>query len=143
MLKENDEKVSLLFTSPPYCAITDYYADQWLRLWLLGGSEKLVYSKEKYKGRFEKRDEYYELLDTVISKCTEILSDDAVICVRTDARKFTLETTLEVLKKNFPNYSITKRVSKLKRKSMSQTALYGNKSSKPAEVDIIMKRIKR
>ena len=143
ILKGNDEKVSLLFTSPPYCAITDYYADQWLRLWLLGGSEKLVYSKEKYKGRFEKRDEYYELLDTVFSKCTEIMSDDAVICVRTDARKFTLETTLEVLKKNFSDYSIIKRVSKLKKKSMSQTILYGNKSSKPAEVDIIMKRIKK
>ena len=71
------------------------------------------------------------------------MSDDAIICVRTDARKFTLETTLEVLKKNFPDYSLSKRVSKLKKDSMSQTALYGNKSSKPAEVDIIMKRIKK
>ena len=143
LLKGNDEKVSLLFTSPPYCAITDYYADQWLRLWLLGGSEKLVYSKEKYKGRFDKQDEYYELLDTVFSKCTELMSDDAIICVRTDARKFTLDTTLAVLKKNFPDYSISKRVSKLKKDSMSQTALYGNKSSKSAEVDIIMKRNKK
>ena len=143
MLKENDEKVSLLFTSPPYCAITDYYADQWLRLWLLGGSEKLVYSKEKYKGRFEKQDEYYDLLDTVFSKCAKLMSDDATICVRTDARKFTLDTTLEVLRKNFPDYSLSKRVSKLKKDSMSQTVLYGNKSSKPAEVDIIMKRIKK
>lgn len=141
-LKRNEEKISLLFTSPPYCAITDYYADQWLRLWLLGGSEKLVYSKEKYKGRFDKQNEYYELLDTVFSKCTELMSDDAIICVRTDARKFTLDTTLAVLKKNFPDYSISKRVSKLKKDSMSQTALYGNKSSKPAEVDIVMKRIR-
>ena len=141
-LKRNEEKISLLFTSPPYCAITDYYADQWLRLWLLGGSEKLVYSKEKYKGRFDKQNEYYELLDTVFSKCTELMSDDAIICVRTDARKFTLDTTLAVLKKNFPDYSISKRISKLKKDSMSQTALYGNKSSKPAEVDIVMKRIR-
>lgn len=142
-LKRNEEKISLLFTSPPYCAITDYYADQWLRLWLLGGSEKLVYSKEKYKGRFEKQNDYYELLDTVFSKCTGLMSNNAIICVRTDARKFTLETTLEVLKKNFPDYSISKRVSKLKKNSISQTTLYGNKSSKPAEVDIIMKRTKR
>ncbi|MBR5920507.1 MAG: site-specific DNA-methyltransferase [Bacteroidales bacterium] len=142
MIKENNEKVSLLFTSPPYCAITDYYADQWLRLWLLGGSERLVYSKEKYKGRFDKRDDYYELLDNVFSKCSKLMSDDAIVFVRTDARKFTLEATLEVLKKNFPDYSVSKRLSKLKKGSMSQTALYGNKSSKPAEVDIIMKRIK-
>ena len=71
------------------------------------------------------------------------MSNNAIICVRTDARKFTLETTLEVLKKNFPDYSISKRVSKLKKNSISQTTLYGNKSSKPAEVDIIMKRTKR
>lgn len=142
LLTENNEKISLLFTSPPYCAITDYYADQWLRLWLLGGSEKLIYSKEKYKGRFEKQDEYYELLDTVFSKCANLMSDNAVIYVRTDARKYTLETTIEVLKKNFPDYSFSKRVNRLKKNSMSQTTLYGNKSSKPAEVDILMKRIK-
>ena len=82
------------------------------------------------------------MLDTVFSKCTELMSDDVTICVRTDARKFTLDTTLAVLKKNFPDYSISKRVSKLKKDSISQTALYGNKSSKPAEVDIVMRRIR-
>lgn len=143
LLKNNNEKVSLLFTSPPYCGITNYYADQWLRLWLLGEPEKLIYSKEKYKGRFEKQQEYYELLDTVFSKCKKLMSDDSIICVRTDARKYTLNTTLDILKKNFPDYSISKRVNNLKKHSISQTTLYGNKSSKPAEVDIVLKRIKR
>lgn len=143
LLKESNEKISLLFTSPPYCAITDYHADQWLRLWLLGGSEKLVYSKEKYKGRFGKQDEYQELLDTVFSKCKELMSDNAIIYVRTDAREFTLETTLKVLKNHFPDYAISKRVNKLRKNSKSQTILYGNKSSKPAEVDIILKRNKK
>jgi hypothetical protein len=69
------------------------------------------------------------------------MSDDAIICIRTDARKFTLNTTLEILKKNFPDYTISKHMNKLKKKSVSQTALYGNKSSKPAEVDIILRRI--
>lgn len=142
LLEENKEKVSLLFTSPPYCAITDYHADQWLRLWLLGGNEKLTYSKEKNKGRFGNHEEYYELLDTVFSKCSELMSDDAVVFVRTDAREFTLNTTLQILKKNFPDYTISKRLNKLKKKSMSQTVLYGNKSSKPAEVDIVLRRIK-
>lgn len=141
-LKENKEKASLLFTSPPYYSITDYHADQWLRLWLLGGDEKLTYSKEKYKGRFVNQEEYYELLDTVFSKCSELMSDDAVVFVRTDAREFTLNATLQILKKNFPDYTISTRLSKLKKKSMSQTVLYGNKSSKPAEVDILLRRIK-
>lgn len=142
LLEENKEKVSLLFTSPPYYSITDYHADQWLRLWLLGGDEKLTYSKEKYKGRFVNQEEYYELLDTVFSKCSELMSDDAVVFVRTDAREFTLNATLQILKKNFPDYTISTRLSKLKKKSMSQTVLYGNKSSKPAEVDIMLRRIK-
>ena len=30
-------KANVLFTSPPYRAITNYHYDQWLRLWLLGG----------------------------------------------------------------------------------------------------------
>lgn len=141
-LKENNEKISLLFTSPPYYSITDYHADQWLRLWLLGGDEKLTYSKEKYKGRFVNQEEYYVLLDTVFSKCSELMSDDAVVFVRTDAREFTLNATLQILKKNFPDYTISKRLNKLKKKSMSQTVLYGNTSSKPAEVDILLRRIK-
>ena len=68
------------------------------------------------------------------------MSENAIIYVRTDAREFTLDTTLEILKKHFPDYGISKRVSKLKKNSKSQTILYGNKSSKPAEVDIILKR---
>ena len=28
----------LLFTSPPYCGVTNYHYDQWLRRWLLGGT---------------------------------------------------------------------------------------------------------
>lgn len=141
-LKENNKKVSLLFTSPPYCSITDYHIDQWLRLWLLGGDEKPTYSKEKYKGRFGNQEEYYELLDTVFSKCSELMSEDAIICIRTDARKFTLNTTLEILKKNFPDYTISKHMNRLKKNSVSQTALYGNTSTTQAEVDIILKRVK-
>src|SRR5262249_28880825 len=33
-------KSRLLFTSPPYYGVTNYFYDQWLRLWLLGGSNK-------------------------------------------------------------------------------------------------------
>lgn len=142
-LKKRGERVSLLFTSPPYCSITDYHADQWLRLWLLGGDEKYVYSKDKYKGRFKDQGEYYVLLDDVFSKCKHMMSDDAVVYVRTDARKYTLDTTIEILKKHFSDYSFFKRINVLKAKNTSQTLLYGNKTSKAAEVDIIMRRQKK
>lgn len=139
-LHKNEEKISLLFTSPPYFGLTDYFADQWLRMWLLGGKEVLEYSKEKYKRRFSNHLDYRNLLDKVFEKCSKIMSDQAVVYVRTDARNFTLQTTIEILKKHFPDYTFSQRRSKLKNKSNSQTILYGNKSSKPIEVDIILRR---
>ena len=37
--KTQTAKASLLFTSPPYQGVVNYHADQWLRLWLLGGPD--------------------------------------------------------------------------------------------------------
>ena len=37
--KCQQSQVKLLITSPPYSNVTNYYYDQWLRLWLLGGPE--------------------------------------------------------------------------------------------------------
>jgi DNA modification methylase len=138
--KEHDIKFSLLFTSPPYCSITDYHADQWLRLWMLGSSENLQYFKEKHKGRFTSRQKYYELLDSVFRSCAEMMEADATIYVRTDARQFTFDTTLEILKKHFPNHQVKVRKKPLKEDTRTQTKLFGDKSMKPGEVDIILTR---
>jgi DNA modification methylase len=138
--KEHDIKFSLLFTSPPYCSITDYHADQWLRLWMLGGSENPQYFKEKHKGRFINKQEYYDLLDSVFRLCSEIMEDGATVYVRTDARQFTFDTTLEILKKHFPNHQVKVRKKPLKEDTRTQTKLFGDKSMKPGEVDIILTR---
>jgi DNA modification methylase len=137
---EHDIKFSLLFTSPPYCSITDYHADQWLRLWMLGGSENPQYFKEKHKGRFVNKQEYYDLLDSVFGLCSEMMEEDATVYVRTDARQFTFDTTLEILKKHFPNHQVKVRKKPLKEDTRTQTKLFGDKSMKPGEVDIILIR---
>ena len=135
---ENDIKFSLLFTSPPYCSITDYHADQWLRLWLLGGSENPQSLKDKHKGRFINKQDYYDLLDSVFGLCTKIMKTKSTIYVRTDKREFTFNSTLEILQKHFPKHK-TQIVDKpLKADTKTQTKLYGDKSMKPGEVDIIM-----
>jgi DNA modification methylase len=138
--KENDIKFSLLFTSPPYCSITNYHADQWLRLWMLGGAENPQHFKEKHKGRFVNKKEYYDLLDAVFGLCSEIMEGDATVYVRTDARQFTIDTTLEVLKKHFPNHQVTIQKKPLRENARTQTKLFGDKSMKPGEVDIILTR---
>lgn len=136
--KDNDIKFSLLFTSPPYYSITDYHADQWLRLWLLGGTENPQSLKDKHKGRFINKEEYYNLLDSVFGQCAEMMDKNSTIYVRTDAREFTLNTTKEILKKYFPKHIMRVVKKPLKEDTKTQTKLYGDKSMKPGEVDIIL-----
>jgi hypothetical protein len=137
---ENDIKFSLLFTSPPYCSITDYHADQWLRLWLLGGTENPQSLKEKHKGRFVNKQEYYDLLDNVFGLCSKMMKTKSTIYVRTDKREFTFNSTREILNKHFPKHKETIIEKPLKEDTKTQTKLYGDKSMKPGEVDIIMRK---
>ena len=137
---ENNIKFSLLFTSPPYYSITDYHTDQWLRLWLLGGAENPQSLKEKHKGRFVNRQEYYDLLDNVFGLCAKMMEEKSTIYVRTDKREFTLNSTLEILRKHFPDHIETIIDKPLLENTKTQTKLYGDKSMKPGEVDIIMIR---
>ena len=138
--KKNNKKYSLLFTSPPYCSITDYHADQWLRLWLLGGSENPQSIKEKHKGRFVNKQEYYNLLDNVFGLCAKMMKAKSTIYVRTDRRDFTYNSTLEILKRHFPEHTKKIVYKPLTSETKTQTKLFGDKSMKPGEVDIIMKK---
>jgi hypothetical protein len=127
----------LLFTSPPYSAVTSYYFDQWLRLWMLGDAATPSRAGARWKSRFENRDEYRKLIETVFLQSARLMASDAVIYVRTDAREFTRNVTLEALRNAFPGKKLTIR--KQPFKNRTQTALYGDPSKKPGEVDIILK----
>ena len=64
------------------------------------------------------------------------MSKEAVVVVRTDAREFTLSTTIEALQVAFPNKDLQEELRPVRGKT--QTALYGDNSKKPGEVDIVM-----
>ena len=100
-------RAKLLLTSPPYHNVTNYYYDQWLRLWLLGCSEIPVKQKNRYGGKFSNLDGYSNLLNQVFVRAKPILADDANIYIRTDQRKSTLHTTRSVLTEIFPEKRIT------------------------------------
>jgi len=137
--KDSKIKFSLLFTSPPYWSITDYYADQWLRLWMLGQPAIPKSNSHKHKGRFGSKVEYYNLLDNVFGHCSKIMDPErSTIYVRTDIREYTFNTTLEILKKHFPLHTITIKKQPFKRKT--QTEIHGNSSNENSEVDIVMKK---
>ena len=133
------KEISLLFTSPPYYGVTNYFVDQWLRMWVLGGaSEPSILINEKYKKRFDSKSEYKELLDIVFGKCALMMAPVSTLYIRTDVREFTLETTREVLRKHFPDYEYREERNFCDTKS--QTELLNNSVEKPCEVDIIMQR---
>lgn len=134
--KETEIKFSLLFTSPPYYSITDYYADQWLRLWLLGGIDKHIEVNSKHKGRFKSKEEYYNLLDSVFDKCSAIMEKKSTIYVRTDRREFTFNSTLEILTRHFPKHYVKIFDKPFSKKT--QTEIHGNTSNETGEIDIVL-----
>ncbi|NOQ23054.1 MAG: site-specific DNA-methyltransferase [Candidatus Aegiribacteria sp.] len=136
--QEADIRFSLLFTSPPYFSVTNYYSDQWLRLWLLGGSEIPKSRKEKYKTRFSSKKDYYILLNNVFGKCASLVDKNSTIYVRTDRRDFTFNSTLEILHNHFPQHKTEIRDRPFRKRT--QTEIYGNSSVENGEIDIIMSR---
>lgn len=128
-------KFTLLFTSPPYYNVTSYHYDQWLRLWMLGEGTTPAKSGGQFQNGFWSKDSYFTLLDSVFRQSAKLLDDRAIILVRTDQRQFTKHTTIDILKKIFPNKEIKITASEVR---ISQTALFGDKTIKPGEVDILL-----
>lgn len=130
------EKYSLLLTSPPYRAVINYHADQWLRLWVLGGEPKPTSRNEQHRGRFDSKERYRELLSNVFSQCARLMQPNGTIYVRTDVREFTFQCTKEVLAKCFPQHQSEVVLSTPER---TQSILFKNvPSMKPGERDIIL-----
>lgn len=128
---------TLLFTSPPYMGISDYHRDQWLRLWMLGGSPQVARIPDKRKGNFASAIDYTALLQAVFQQAAEVMSTrKAVVYVRTDAREATFNTTRDALKLAFPRWQ--ERIVEQPYPRQTQTALYGDKSLKKGEKDIIL-----
>lgn len=137
VIKGKQKPFDLLFTSPPYHSITNYHKDQWLRLWMMGGYNHPTLLKGKWQKRFDSKSEYRDLLQTVFKNCAKVMSPDAVIYIRTDVREFTYQTTLDALTCAFPHKEVTTLVQPFTK--MTQTALFGDKTQKPGEIDIILR----
>ena len=129
----NNVGATLLITSPPYKGVTNYEYDNWIRLWFLGGADWPVWRQEQ---RYSNRNRYGEMIGGVFSVAKKMMAKDACLVVRTDRRRFTLETTVCVLNDLWPKHQLYGRVN-LARKP-TQTALFGDKAEKPGEVDLLI-----
>jgi hypothetical protein len=129
-------EANLLLTSPPYCGITNYYYDQWLRLWSLGFLPIPYQPHGRNRNRFTNQTDYAKMLNAVFTKSAKLLSKDAIVYVRTDCRKFTRAATLVALKKAFPQKTICARSRPVS--TPTQTALFGDHEMKIGEIDFIL-----
>ena len=129
-------KAMLLLTSPPYFGVTNYFYDQWLRLWLLGGPDRPRSAGEVCKRKFENRDDYTKMLRRVFEKSKSFLKRNAVVCVRTDARQFTREATIEALEAAFPTKRLRSELHSVP--EFTQTTLFDSDAETKGEIDLLM-----
>lgn len=99
-------KFQLLLTSPPYYNMMNYYKDQWLRLWMLGGEPYPQENNHKHKKRFGNKTAYEDLLRSVFKKCVTMMDEKSIIVVRTGADRYTSKITQKILTESFPLHYI-------------------------------------
>lgn len=129
-------RAKLLLTSPPYLGVTNYFYDQWLRLWLLGGPSQPRSMDNSCKGKFLNKGHYANMLSNVFEKSKALLARNAIVYVRTDAREFTREATIEALESAFPQKKL--RVQKHSLPDFTQTTLFDSESETEGEIDLVM-----
>lgn len=134
--EEEVPKAKLLLTSPPYFGVTNYHYDQWLRLWLLGFETDAYVTRGPYQGRFTHPVRYRSLLKEVFSHAAELVTDNAVVYVRTSKDPFTREATLDAMLAAFPQKRLEERFQPFRKPT--QTHLFGDKTLKAGEADLIL-----
>ena len=133
-------RFKLLVTSPPYHNVVNYYYDQWIRLWLLGMPDDPNVQSNRFGGKFSDQKRYSNLLSQVFMRAKPLLTEDAVVYVRTDQRQTTLETTVQVLQEVFPEKERVTTRRPLRPEHQAKPYGRGGAPKKPnCEVDLILK----
>ena len=131
--KHRGVQATLLITSPPYCDVTDYWNDHWIRLWLLGHS----FGKDwKKTSKFSAQAAYRELILTVFRESREHLRDGATILVRSDQRHRTAELCLDALTEVWPGRSMLQRPTCATHSGTSNG--HGRGGNKAKETDLLI-----
>ena len=124
---------ALLLTSPPYCGVTDYWNDHWIRLWMLGYPFRKNWRKS---ARYENQSEYQELITTVFRECKRHLKRGAAILVRSNRQGRTADMCIEALRTTWPNRQLLARETTAPHAGIS--AHHGRGGTKSKEIDLLM-----
>ncbi len=124
---------ALVLTSPPYVGVTNYRSDNWLRLWALGeGPPRADWSTSQ---KFTNPEKYKIMLNDVVRAARDRAHSGTVWYLRVDARERTLAVVRRVTAALLPAHRRYERPSPSPPRT--QTALYGDHSVKPGDVDLV------
>lgn len=124
----------LVVTSPPYSGVTDYKADSWLRLWAIGEGPPLP--KWDTKQKYVNLAAYRTMLRQVLAATAKRAHPDAGWLVRCDARERTFDVVLSILAEIVDGRDV--EVSPAPYRRPTQTSLYGDRTAKPGEMDLLV-----
>ena len=124
---------ALLVTSPPYCGVTDYWNDHWIRLWMLGYPLRKNWKKS---ARFENNKEYQELVTCVLQESKRHLKRGAAVLIRSDQRRSTAEMCVAAMKEVWPSRRLLVRRTTAPYAGISNN--HGRGGRKAKEIDLLM-----
>ncbi|WP_420624613.1 DNA methyltransferase [Candidatus Poriferisodalis sp.] len=123
----------LLITSPPYCGVTDYWNDHWIRLWLLGHDLRKDWSKT---AKYTNQENYRELITAVLRHSRKHLRDDATILIRSDQRRRTAEMCSQAITEVWPDRTLMQLPSSASHAGTSNG--HGRGGTKSKEIDFLI-----
>ena len=131
--QQNLADAGLLVTSPPYCGVTDYWNDHWIRLWMLGDPFRKNWTKS---ARFKNQKEYQDLITGVFKESKKHLKKGAAILVRSDQRRSTAEMCVAAMKEVWPRRQLFERTTTAPYPGISNN--HGRGGHKAKEIDLLM-----
>ena len=130
---QTDLNAGLLMTSPPYCGVTDYWNDHWIRLWLLGHEFRKNWHQS---ARYENKADYQALIQSVFMEASRHLKNGAAILVRSDSRRYTADMCTATLREIWPRRQLFIRSTTAPRKGIS--VQHGRGGRKAKEIDLLI-----
>ncbi len=126
--KELDEmprhRVRLLITSPPYHDVTDYWNDQWIRLWLLGEDMRKNWKRTQ---KHSSHAAYRSLIVGVLSRARRHVREDGVVIVRCGDKPTTADTCRKAIRSAWPSWEIVERRTEVRRRGTASGHGHGAK----------------
>ena len=120
----SSQNVRLLITSPPYHGVTDYWNDQWIRLWLLGGDMRKNWKQTQKHSNLAA---YRGLISDVFARTRRHVREDGVVIVRCGDKPTTADTCRKAIRSAWPSWEIFERRTKVRRRGTASGHGHGAK----------------